>query len=73
MRRAVMALGGIPKVASLFSISRQASPASMRIFAEPLETNVTLPLLPLPRTDICRAMGDLRQQYTDRGPGTVDF
>lgn len=71
--RAVIVLGGTPKVASRLSISRQVSPASMRRFAEPLETNVTLPLLPLPRTDICRAMGDLRQQYTDRGPGTVDF
>ena len=68
-----MALGEIPKVASRRSISRQVSPASRRIFVEPLETNVTLPLLPLPRTDICKAMGDLRQQYTDRGPRTVDF
>ena len=61
-----MALGGTPNDAKRLSISRQASPTSMSKLTEPLETKVTLPLLPLPKTEICRAIGDLRRQYTEK-------
>jgi hypothetical protein len=65
-----MALGGMPNDPRRLSISRHASPTSMSKLTEPFETKVTLPLLPLPKTEICRAIGCLRRQYTEEAPPT---
>jgi hypothetical protein len=63
-----MALGGKPNDPRRLSISRHVSPTSMSKLTEPFETKVTLPLLPLPKTEICRAIGCLRRQYTEEAP-----
>ncbi len=54
-----MELGKTPMEAKRRSSSLQVRPASTRTFSVPSETKVTLPLLPLPSTEIRRPMTNL--------------